>query len=110
MEIKMMTLHTAALATVVALTTLSAPIASIAEPAQAPMKAGKMVGKADADGDGKISKAEFVAMSEKRFEKADNDNDGFLSPEEMKAMHAKRKEKFGAMRDKMKALKDKHGE
>ena len=38
----------------------------------------------DADGDGSISKDEFMAHAEKKFEKKDKNGDGVLSGDEMK--------------------------
>ena len=48
--------------------------------------------KADTNGDGKLSPAEFKAAfpggdTDKRFESADTNKDGFLSPEELKVAH-----------------------
>jgi Ca2+-binding EF-hand superfamily protein len=50
--------------------------------------------KADANGDGKLSKEEFAAVCKegdaaKKFESADTDKDGFLTPDELKAAHGK---------------------
>ena len=50
--------------------------------------------KMDTDGDGQISKDEFMAHAEKRFSKKDKNNDGFISKDEMKRQcHKKRKPK-----------------
>jgi Ca2+-binding EF-hand superfamily protein len=54
--------------------------------------------KADANGDGKLSLAEFKTMctkgdAEAKFAAADTDKDGFLTPEELKAAHAKHAKK-----------------
>ena len=62
---------------------------------------GKMMEKVDTDGDGKISKEEFMAKHEKMFTKMDVDGDGYLSKEEMKNARTK-------MHDKMKKMHDKH--
>ena len=39
----------------------------------------------DKNGDGKISKDEFIAVQTERFNKMDKNNDGFLSKDEMRA-------------------------
>jgi EF hand len=36
----------------------------------------------DTDGDGKVSKTEFLAMAETRFAKMDKNGDGFITKEE----------------------------
>ena len=64
-------------------------------------KKGKMIEhmfqKNDTDGDGVISKAEFMDEAEERFSKMDADGDGKITQEEAKAfgeaMHKKWKEK-----------------
>lgn len=63
---------------------------------------GKMFEESDTDGDGKISKAEWVASAEKRFGEIDADGDGAVTKEEMKAHHEKMKEHRKEMREKMK--------
>lgn len=51
----------------------------------------------DTDGDGKVSKTEFLAKAEKRFAEADANGDGFIVKEEHKAMRAKWKAKHPKM-------------
>ncbi len=46
-------------------------------------KAGQFFARADADGDGKVSKEEHLAMAEQRFEMMDTDGDGYITKEEM---------------------------
>ena len=46
-----------------------------------------MMKRIDADGDGKVSRAEALAAAAARFDAADSNKDGFLTPEEMKAAH-----------------------
>jgi len=43
---------------------------------------GGMFRTADADGDGKVSKAEMLARAEARFERADANGDGFITRDE----------------------------
>jgi Ca2+-binding EF-hand superfamily protein len=54
--------------------------------------AGNGLEKLDTDGDGKISKQEFMSRPEKRFGKMDADGDGFISQDEMNSAK-ERKEK-----------------
>ena len=63
-------------------------------------KKGKMMEKVDTDGDGKVSKEEFMAKHEKMFTKMDADGDGYLSKEEMKKARGKMHEKMKMMKDK----------
>ena len=62
--------------------------------------------KYDADGNGSISKAEFMAAQEEKFAKIDTDGNGEISREEMKAkkekMREKMKEKRMERKEKMK--------
>ena len=48
--------------------------------------------KYDANGDGKISRDEFLSMAGERFEKMDANGDGSLSKDEMKRPHKKRRD------------------
>jgi hypothetical protein len=48
----------------------------------------------DADKDGKISKAEHAAESDKMFAEKDTDKDGFISKEEVEAHWAAKKAKW----------------
>ncbi|MBU6234821.1 MAG: hypothetical protein KGQ41_03165 [Alphaproteobacteria bacterium] len=70
----------------------------------------QMKNDADTDGDGFLSKAEFMAMHEKRFAEMDGDSDGKISKDEMKAFFGKMKEKMQAARkemgEKMKEMKE----
>jgi hypothetical protein len=47
----------------------------------------KALKSADANGDGKVSRDEFMAAAAARFDKMDGNKDGFLTPDEMKAAH-----------------------
>ena len=55
---------------------------------------GKMFERHDTNGDGVISKSEFLAHAEERFSKMDADGNGEISKEEAKEAHKKRKKKF----------------
>ena len=61
---------------------------------------GKMMERIDTDGDGVISKAEFMAKHEEKFAKMDSDGDGNLTKDEMEAAKAKMKEKWKEMKEK----------
>ena len=56
----------------------------------------------DANGDGTISKEEWIAASEARFSKVDANGDGTVSREEMSEAHQR-------MREKMKEHRAEHG-
>ncbi len=66
----------------------SAP--AMAESGESDDKAG-MFSKHDTDGDGTISKDEFLNHAEERFSKIDSDGDGAVSKEEAKAGHQMRR-------------------
>lgn len=69
-------------------------------------KGGKFA-KHDTNGDGVISKSEFLAHSKERFSKMDADGNGEISKEESKAarkaMHEKMKEKGQKRKEKQDA-------
>lgn len=52
----------------------------------------------DSNGDGAISKAEFLAQAEKHFAKMDRNGDGLITEDERGAMQGKRKDKAGGER------------
>lgn len=56
-------------------------------------KKGRVFKKLDANEDGTISRAEFDAMHEKRFEAMDADGNGEISKEEAKSHREQRREK-----------------
>ncbi len=60
---------------------------------------GQMMEEVDTNGDGAISKEEFMSKHEEHFSKVDADGDGSLSKEEMKASWDARKEKMKERRD-----------
>lgn len=55
---------------------------------------GAWMQKIDSDGDGKISKSEFINSHEERFGKMDTNGDGYLERGEMKAHKKKMHEKI----------------
>lgn len=59
-----------------------------------PRKSAKMFEKKDANSDGVISKAEFMAYAEKKFAKMDADGNGSLTKEEVKNYWAAKKKKY----------------
>lgn len=63
----------------------------------------KMFEKHDTDGDGVISKTEFLTKAEERFTKMDQDGNGEVTKEEAEAAHAEMKAKMKEFREKRKA-------
>lgn len=59
----------------------------------------KMFMKMDTDGDGIVSKSEFVNHAESRFEDMDGDADGKISADEAKAAKERMRERMGKMRE-----------
>jgi Ca2+-binding EF-hand superfamily protein len=64
-------------------------------------KKGKMMERVDTDGDGMISKAEFMAKHESKFMEMDVNGDGSLSKDEMKDSRQDRKDKMKKYKEKM---------
>lgn len=54
---------------------------------------GKRFENRDTDGNGEISKAEWLAASEEHFAKLDADGNGSVTRDEMKAAHKKMKDR-----------------
>lgn len=73
-------------------------------------KKGGMMQKIDTDGDGKVSKSEFISAHEEKFSKIDANSDGFLEREEMKAAKQEMRAKMGQMREKWKNKKQGRGD
>lgn len=67
---------------------------------------GKMMERVDTNGDGQISKAEFMAKHEGKFVKMDANSDGFISKEEMKDAKGKMKNKMKERMENRKNMKD----
>ncbi|MCB1651771.1 MAG: EF-hand domain-containing protein [Alphaproteobacteria bacterium] len=55
---------------------------------------GQMFQKHDLDGDGVVSKEEFLKQAEEKFAKIDTNGDGVISKEEAQAAHEKMREKM----------------
>ncbi|MCD8497515.1 MAG: hypothetical protein LRZ85_05205 [Alphaproteobacteria bacterium] len=68
---------------------------------------GKMFEETDTDGDGMMSKDEFMAFHEKRFAEMDGNGDGKISTEEAKAKAQEWREK---MKERRKEMMEKRGE
>jgi Ca2+-binding EF-hand superfamily protein len=98
------------LAASAALITGSAYFASAEEVAktegQQPKKGG-MMGEMDANGDGKVSKDEFVADAAKKYSEIDSNKDNNITHEEMQAHHKAKKAKHEAMEKEHEAERDK---
>ena len=62
----------------------------------------KMFEKHDTNGDGVISKAEYMDHVEKRFSDMDADGDGDVTKEEAKAAHEKMREKWEERKERYK--------
>lgn len=62
--------------------------------------------KYDTDGDGVVSKAEFMAHAEEKFGKMDADGDGNITKEESKAFWKAKGEEWKEKHDKMKKMKE----
>ncbi len=52
-------------------------------------KMEQRIQKMDTDGDGAISKSEFMAQAETRFDRMDLNGDGMITPEERQALREK---------------------
>lgn len=59
---------------------------------------GWMMGRADADKNGSVSKAEFAARATAMFDRADSNKDGFVTADEMKAAREAMRESWKARR------------
>jgi hypothetical protein len=71
----------------------------------APKKGGRMMEKIfteqDANGDGKVSKEEFLAHAGKKFDAMDGDKDGGVTKEEIKAHYEAKKAEWKAKKEAM---------
>jgi Ca2+-binding EF-hand superfamily protein len=66
----------------------------------------KMMERVDTDGNGVITKEEFMARHEEMFAKIDSDNDGSLTKEEMQTARQDMKKKWKEMKDKRQNMDD----
>ncbi len=71
---------------------------------------GGPMDSADVDNDGLLSKPEFMAVHEKRFDEMDANKDGKLSKDELKAHREAMKAKFDAKRKEWEAKKKAGGD
>ncbi len=90
-----------------ALLTLNAASALAEEGGKPKRDGGKMLEKIfadqDANGDGAVSKDEFVSHATKRFDAMDADKNGSVTKEEIKAHHDAKKAEWKAKKDAKKA-------
>lgn len=63
-------------------------------------------GKLDPEGKGFVTKEQWEANADKRFQKIDANNDGKVSKEELQAYDAKMRDHFREMREHRKAMQD----
>lgn len=82
------------------------PLAAQAMEQETVTKASPAKAKIDTNGDGAVSKEEFMAAQEKRFADMDTDGDDSISDEEYKGALGKWKEKRAALREKLKEKRD----
>jgi len=66
----------------------------------------RMFEKHDANGDGKVTKEEFMAKVEERFNKMDADGNGEVTMEESRAYYKAKHKKMKDKREKMKDMKE----
>lgn len=85
---------------------LTAAPALAADDAPDAKQRGGMFQKHDTNGDGVISKAEFLSHAEERFANMDADGSGDLSKDEMKDARKKMHQKMKDLKDKRKAKKE----
>lgn len=64
------------------LAAVALPTAALAQDATPPQPGGRMMMRADANGDGAISRDEFVAQATRRFERLDLNRDGRIDQAE----------------------------
>ena len=73
--------------------------AAMAEHHEGHDKGAKMMEKIDANGDGMVSRDEFLTKHEEKFNEMDADDDGNLTQEEMEAARKAMKEKWEAKKE-----------
>ena len=100
------TLITAALFSLLALPALAEKPMESQSQDQSKSQAGgkqhgqKMMAKFDLDGDGRINKAEFIALHADKFDRMDINGNGFIEVDERKGHHAVMKTKRHEMKEK----------
>lgn len=70
---------------------------------------GKMFEKHDTNGDGVISKDEFLSHSESRFQEMDVNGDGSISKEEGQAHRDAKRERYQEFKEKRKTFRENSG-
>lgn len=83
-------------AAVLAALALSTP-AVAADPASSPM--ARAVQQVDTDDDQRISREEFLAAAEARFNRTDADSDGYIDSQEMREAGERRRELIRKLRE-----------
>ncbi|MGH1397788.1 MAG: hypothetical protein ACRBCT_01080 [Alphaproteobacteria bacterium] len=83
---------------------------AMAEEGVPPEGKGGPFAKHDTNGDGVISKSEFLSHAEERFGEMDADGSGEVTKEEAKAAHEAKREKMKEMRGKFKERREGRGE
>lgn len=68
---------------------LAAPALAQSAPAQSAPPPGPFFARFDADGDGRITRAEMTAARTRQFERADRNGDGQISADELAAIQAR---------------------
>jgi len=98
------------LVSLIALTTsgcVGLAVRAVAQPRRADM--GQMLERADADGDGVITRAEFAAARAKMFDRLDRNRDGYLDKDDAPRLALRRKSDSGN-RQQMLLMLDKDGD
>lgn len=76
------------------------PVAPAVQPAAESDRPLDMFEDADTDGDGVLSKQEFLGRAEAHFKEMDIDHDGLVTPDEMRALNDKKRLQIRTMMQK----------